>query len=445
MKLLTTSSLLSLVTISTKILHRGLLFPKKRLLLTYLVAMICILGTSGVSLYFFLIKNLNQQLDRELLTLVQAAAPSLNSIKMAGHQNLDREVPWRNLFSEQQYSLEWYDSEGQLLAREGNKFPDSPLFKNISPSQLNQEVLFKRLGKMQTVTISVYADNPDGENPILEGYIRASESTHDMEVILSQLRFGLGLGGTTAIILVGIGSIYLTQQAISPMKQGMSRIIKITSDVSHHLRTPLTRISIATEILLSKKDKIQPDEVKKLNIINGAVDQLKRLVEEVLFLVRIDITSHQKERISLKPLLQNVSEQFAPIAEAKGINFQTQLPNRVLVRGDSTRLTRLFKILIENAFNYTEPGGKVFFSMQLTPAAVVLSVQDTGMGIDITDLPFIFQGFWRSELAQAKYPEGFGLGLTIAYAIVQQHQGKIMVDSNKGIGTCIKIKLPLAN
>ncbi len=445
MKLLTTPPILSLITISTQIFKRGLLAPKKRLLLTYLIAMIGILGTSGISLYFFLIKNLNQQLDKELLTLVQAAAPSLDIIKLEGSKHLDREVPWRNLFSQQEYSLEWYDPEGNLLAREGNQFPDSPLFKTVKPSRFDQEFsVFQRLGKMQTVTISVYADNPDGIDPILEGYIRASESTYEIEAIIGKFRLGLSLGGFTAILLVGVGSIYFTQEALTPMVQGVNRIKRITSDVSHHLRTPLTRISIATEILLSKKDKIQPDEVKKLNIINTSADQLKRLVEEVLFLVRTDITSNPKERVSLKPLLQDMIEQFEMVAQTKGIDFRTQLSSRVFIIGDSVKLTRLFTNLLENAFQYTEEGGQVFFSMRLSQCNVVISIQDTGMGIETRDLPFIFQGFWRSEMAQNVYPEGFGLGLTIAYAIVQQHKGKIIVDSHGKAGTSIKVKLPLA-
>ncbi len=255
---------------------------------------------------------------------------------------------------------------------------------------------------------------------------------------------GLSLGGFTAILLVGVGSIYFTQEALTPMVQGVNRIKRITSDVSHHLRTPLTRISIATEILLSKKDKIQPDEVKKLNIINTSADQLKRLVEEVLFLVRTDITSNPKERVSLKPLLQDMIEQFEMVAQTKGIDFRTQLSSRVFIIGDSVKLTRLFTNLLENAFQYTEEGGQVFFSMRLSQCNVVISIQDTGMGIETRDLPFIFQGFWRSEMAQNVYPEGFGLGLTIAYAIVQQHKGKIIVDSHGKAGTSIKVKLPLA-
>ncbi len=445
MKFLTTPPIPSLITISSQLFSRGLLFPKKGFLLTYLIAMICILGTSGISLYFFLIKNLNQQLDRELLTLVQAAAPSLDSIKLEGHKNLDREVPWRNLFSQQEYSLEWYDSEGKLLAREGKNFPDAPLLATLKPSQVNQEFfMFQRLGQMQTVTISVYTDNPNQATPTLEGYIRASESTSEIEAILKKLRLGLGLGGASAIVLIGFGSIYLTQETLNPMKQGMNRIKKITCDVSHHLRTPLTRISIATEILLSKKDKIQPDEVKKLNIINTATDQLKKLVEEVLFLVRADIPSNVRERVSLNALFQDLMEQFEPLALAKGIDLRTQLSSRIFVKGDNVKLTRLFANLLENAVQYTESGGRVFFSMRLSQGKVIISVQDTGIGITSEDLPFIFQGFWRSELARSVYPEGFGLGLTTAYAIVQQHQGEITVDSHGKAGTSIKVKLPLA-
>ena len=444
MKLLIKPPLMSLITISTQIFSRGFLFPRKRLMLTYLVAMICILGTSGISLYLFLIKNLNQQLDRELLTLVEAAAPSLNTIKSEGLQSLDREVPWRNLFSEQEYSLEWYDSEGKLLAREGTQFPHMSLFKTISPAQLNKGFpVLQRLGHIQTATISVYANNPDEETPILEGYIRASESTQEIEVILDKLRVGLALGGTTALVLVSIGSVYLTQEALSPTQRGVQQISKITSDVSHHLRTPLTRISIATEILLSKKDKIQPEEVKKLNIINTAVEQIRRLVEELLFLVRADLPSKLRESVSLKPLLQPLSQQFESIAQARGINFQTELLSNVLVSGDSVRLTRLLTHLLENAFNYTDLGGSVFLSMKLSHGTVIISVRDTGMGIADGDLPFIFQGFWRGELAQNKQPEGFGLGLTIAYAIVQQHQGEIKVSSQIGVGSCFQVHLPL--
>ena len=272
----------------------------------------------------------------------------------------------------------------------------------------------------------MYADDPEAENPTLEGYIRASESTQKIEAIANQLRLGLGLGGAVTIILVSISSIYLTQEALSPMKKGVKQLKKLTNDVSHQVRTPLTRISIATEILLSQRDKIQPDQVRKLNIINAAVEQIKRRV-----------------RASSLVLVGNLSEQFEPIARDRRINFQIQLSDDVWVRGDSARLTRLFTSLLENAFNYTEPGGSVFFSMRLSQENVIISVRDTGVGIAVEHLPLIFQSFWRSDLAKIKYPEGLGLGLTIAQATVQQHRGAMTVSSQIGGGSYFQVRLPV--
>ncbi len=439
---------MSLLTISTQILRRGFPFPRRRLLLTYLIAMIAILGTSGISLYFFLIKSFNHQLNRELLTLLEAAAPTLDTIKNEGLQSLDKEVPWRNLFSEEEYSLEWYDPEGKLLAKEGSDFPLSSLFQTIDPKTLEEDIpIFQRHGRIETAIISVYANDSEEQNPTLKGYIRASESTHEIELIANKLRLGLGLGGTTSLVLVSISSIYLTKEALSPMKQGVYRLRRLTNDVSHQLRTPLTRISIATEMLLSQRDKIQPDQARKLNIINAAVDQLKQLVEELLFLIRTDITSNAQDvqfsRVSLKSVLQDLSEQFEEIALDREINFQTQLPVDVLVRGDSARLTRLFTNLLENAFNYANPGDSVFLSMKLSQGKVIVSVRDTGMGIATEHLPFIFQGFWRGETAQTQQPEGFGLGLAIADSITQQHHGKITVSSQIGVGSCFRVHLPV--
>ena len=96
---------MSLITISAQIISRGFPLQRRRLLLTYLVAMIAILGVSETSLYFFFLKSINQQLEQELLTLVEAAAPSLDTIKNEGFQSLDREVPWRNLFFKREYGM----------------------------------------------------------------------------------------------------------------------------------------------------------------------------------------------------------------------------------------------------------------------------------------------------------------------------------------------------
>ncbi|MDJ0590836.1 MAG: HAMP domain-containing sensor histidine kinase [Pleurocapsa sp. MO_226.B13] len=411
--------------------------------------MMTIFGISGISLYFFLIKSLNQQLNQELLTLVEAAAPSLSVVKSEGKQSLEREISWRHLFSKQQFSLEWYDSSGKLLAREGNISTPSPLFTNISPAELRPGTpVFYRQGRIQTATISVYTNDREQEKLVLEGYIRASESTREIEAILGQLRLGLELGGATALILASISSVYLTTETVKPMKRGVQRLRRITTDVSHQVRTPLTRISIATEILLSQTSKTQTSQAKKLNIINSATEQIKRLLEELLFLVRTDIAFSTKELnftyVPLMRILESLSEQFEPIARAKDINFQTQLSGNILIKADRDKLNRLLTNLLENAINYTDAGGSVFFSAKQSQNKVIITVEDTGIGISKEQLPLIFQDFWRSDAAKIKDPEGFGLGLVIADAIVQQHRGKITVNSKVGAGSRFQVHLPLS-
>ena len=438
-----------LITVSTQIIKRGLALPHKRIFLSYLIAMMTIFGSSGLFFYLFVMKSFHQQIDRELLTLVEAVAPSLHRIKNEGKQSLERDLTWHNLFTKQDYSLEWYDTSGKLLAREGKHFVKSPLFADVSPAELRtKQPILRRQGNIQTAIISIYTQDGDRSPVVLEGYIRASESNERVEVVLKQLRMGLELGAATTIVLVAASSVYLTQITVRPMKQGMQRLKRITANVSHQIRTPLTRINLATEILLTQTNKTQSSQIKKLNIINAATEQIKKLLEELLFLIRADLITNFRELdfayVPVNGIMSNIRAEFEPIAREKGIILQTYLSDRtLLLKGDRERLQRLLRILLDNAIAYTDPGGNIFFSVQQLSNKIAIVIQDTGMGISPVNLPSIFEDFWRSEAARLKHPNGFGLGMAIAAIIVQQHQGKIEVDSELGRGTTVRVYLPL--
>ena len=340
---------------------------RRRLLLAYLSAMAVIFGISAASLYVFFSRSLNQQLDNQLLTLVQAAVPSLDTIKTQGRQSLSRDLPWRNLFFRREQSLEWYSADGDVLAKEGTVFPRFPLVKNVSPSGFSQgSPVFQQADRVRSVTISVYAEELENKTLRLKGYIRASQSTEQLQVTLNQLRLGLGLGGITALILISLSGAYLTQQALKPMKQSFQRLQQFTADVSHELRNPLSRIGMATELMLSHREQMQSSDVKKLEMIDSATAQMKRLVEDLRFLSRTDATSTKALEgsiVSLDELLRALAEQFEPIAQLKGITFEKKLPSGLSVKGDSTQLSRLFSNLLENALKYTEAGGSVTLSL----------------------------------------------------------------------------------
>lgn len=441
---------MSLITISIQFLGRYFPYQRMRLLLSYLVTMVAIIGTLETSLYFFLIHSLNQQFDRELLTLVKVATPTLDKVKTQGRESLDKAIPWRTLFSHQDQSLEWFDSDGKLLAQEGNPLQHFPLSKNIKPLNTNLDSdfpVFQQKGGMRAVTIPVYAQTPENDEPKLEGYIRATESTDNLEITLRKLRLGLGLGGSTTLIFISLSSIYLTQEALKPLKQGFNRLKQIVAAISHQLRTPLTRITLATEILLTHQERMQASDARKITIINSAVEQLKRLVEDSLFLLRADAiyidTELRLSNIALNEILEPLRVKFESLAENKGISFQLNLPDNINVKGDAAQLNRLFTNLLENALNYTHPGGNISVSAKKTRDEVVISIEDTGMGIAFQSIPLIFQGFWRGEEAQNIQQDGLGLGLTIAQAIAHQHNGEITVRSQIGQGSCFQLHLPL--
>ena len=395
----------------------------------------------------FFSRSLNQQLDNQLLTLVQAAVPSLDTIKTQGHQSLSRDLPWRNLFFRREQSLEWYSADGDVLAKEGTVFPQFPLVKNVSPSGFSQgSPVFQQADRVRSVTISVYAEELENKTLRLKGYIRASQSTEQLQVTLNQLRLGLGLGGITALILISLSGAYLTQQALKPMKQSFQRLQQFTADVSHELRNPLSRIGMATELMLSHREQMQSSDVKKLEMIDSATAQMKRLVEDLRFLSRTDAASTKALEgsiVSLDELLRALAEQFEPQAQLKGITFQKKLPSGLSVKGDSTQLSRLFSNLLENALKYTEAGGSVTLSLDKSKQSAVICVKDTGIGIATEYLPFVFQRFWRSERARSQQQEGLGLGLAISQAIARRHGGEITLSSQLEVGSCFQVHLPL--
>ena len=437
---------MSLITISTQFIRQAFPYIRKRLLLAYLIIMTIILATAETSLYFFLIHVLHQQLDHELLTLVEVATPSLTTIETRGIDSLERNLSWRNFFSQEQQSLEWYDADGKLLAREGNLAAYLPLSLNEVKEQ-EDAPLFQQDTNIRAVTISVYESDIDDTDTILKGYVRASESTASMQSTFNKLRLGLGLGGSTALFLVSISSIYLTQQAVKPIQQVFFHLGQFTSDISHQLRTPLTRISMATEILLTHKEEIQPSDARKITIINSATEQMKRLIEDMLFLLRNEsfpnYSKLEKKKISLNQLLQEVIEEFEPAFQTQGIEFQAQLVNRTLIKGDTAHLHRLFANILDNSLSYTNPGDKVHLYVEKYRRKIVVCIQDTGVGIAAEDIPHIFQYFWRAEVAKQKLRDRFGLGLTIAQAVAKQHGGDIFVTSKVGSGSLFKVVLPI--
>lgn len=421
-----------------------------RLLLVYLIGMTAIVGISATAVYAFFYHSRSQQLNKQLLTLVQAAAPSLETVKAKGHSSLDQDLAWRSLFSDREQGLAWFNAKGKLLDREGSHFPKIPLARNSLPSSLSEiSPIFQYQDQIYSVTIALYTREANGTTLRLAGYLRASQSNERFEANLNQLRLGLGIGGIIALLLTSMSSLYLAQQAVKPMRRNFQRLAQFAADASHELRNPLLRISIATEMMLSHPEQLKPADAKKLKMILNATEQMKRLIDDVLFLARtnaaqVPLSEQGGDIVRLDKVLQVLVERFEPQAQVKGIDFQVQIPTSLSVKGNANQLERLFSNILENAIKYTSTDGKVMLSTRTTRQSVIVLIEDTGIGIPSEYLPFIFHRFWRTEEAQSHDQNGFGVGLAIAQTIAKQHGGKITVDSQLGVGSCFQVHLPFS-
>ncbi len=415
---------------------------RSRLLISQLTVMAAILAMFGTGVYAFFSRSLYQQLDKKLLTLAQSATPVLATVKTSGDRYLDsvNEVPWRDIFNRDRQSLEWFSANGRVVARRGTL--------ELLPSlQVGARTLLQstEMGHVRTYTVSVFRDNPGSGEPILEGYVRASQSVEDIETVQRQLLWGLGMGGAIALVGVSIGGLWLTRKSVEPIETSFEQLKRFTADASHELRSPLTAIKTSVDVMRNHPERIHPKDAKKLAAIASATHQMSQLAEDLLFLTRADAPSLPKpqaqQSVSLNELLYELVELLEPSAHAKAISLMCQSSTLVSVMGDRMQLHRLFSNLIQNAIQYTPDQGKVSICISRANRYAVVRVEDTGIGIEPEQLPFVFDRFWRADRARSRRQGGTGLGLAIAQAIAQRYGGKITVHSEPGQGSRFQVRL----
>lgn len=232
-------------------------------------------------------------------------------------------------------------------------------------------------------------------------------------------------------------------QMLDRLEQGFYSQQEFVAAASHDLRTPLTVIKSYTN-LLSRWGKDDPAIVEEsVQAMAKAAGTMERLVNDLLLLARIQA----KPPLIAKPLLLGeLAEETVREAKAVSghISVKLGLIKQAVVDADEYYLRRALWVLLDNAIKYNHPGGEVEVNVTVNKekGEAILSVIDTGPGIDEKDLTKIFDRFYRGDPSRSQ-GKGFGLGLALAKGIVETHGGKITVDSHPGQGSRFNIVLPL--
>ena len=220
---------------------------------------------------------------------------------------------------------------------------------------------------------------------------------------------------------------------------------ELISNVSHDLRTPVASIQGYAETLLLKKENIGKEEQSKyLEIIYKSCGRLKKLVEELFELSKLQANQVKPntEPFSIAELVYDISNKYRMISQKKGISFNTVIAKSVpLVEADLSMIDRVLQNLIDNAVKFCKEGDAINIEIDTKdPGTVEVKVIDSGQGIKQDDLPNVFQRYYKGRTDQ----QSTGLGLAIVKKIIELHQSQVQVFSQYGKGTTFVFDLPVA-
>ena len=417
----------------------------------------------GIVLYLFMARHLESMVEDAVGNRASHLAAAVSVANTGGLLGDTVRVPPLDDFEAPEVYVQVLDAEGTIVARSSN---------------------------LQDRVLPVPDAIPVGEEStvLLDGValrrVQVAASYDQRDMVLDRLGWVLVLGGLGSMGFVVILSSTLAGRALRPvidmtetaraiaLSRGFDRRLnagdpgdelghlaqtfnemlasleeaysaqqRFTADASHELRAPLTAIRGNLDLLDRVKEMPETEQRESLARVRHEVERLSRLVNDLLALARADAGQQLRiEPVELDALLVDVHRQV--LATAGGVTVSIDHIEPVVVQGDPDRLKELLLNIADNALRYTPAGGSMTLRLDLEPPWVIVSVADTGIGIDSDDLPHVFDRFWRADQARSRDSGGTGLGLAIARWIVDRHGGEIAVASRPGEGTTVSIRLP---
>lgn len=308
-------------------------------------------------------------------------------------------------------------------------------FESLSMRDVQPQITDERFREM----IAPLRDGKVGSLTYQTSYKPKNGEEIPVEVLLQYIRPG-GTPTTGRFILVArdIRERVRAEQALRRANEAKDAFI---AAASHELRTPLAAAKAQAQLALRRlKDELDSAPAKSLKTITGQIDRMAKLVEDLLDVSRVQIgrLSLEVGTYDLCVVIREAVERVAALSEQH--NIVLNLPDKVELEGDRSRIDQVVTNLLSNAIRYSPRGGDVVVTVEAQGSGAHLSVRDHGIGIPPEKQALIFERFGRAH--GSKYG-GLGLGLTIAQGIVEQHGGEIWVESTgAGDGTTFHVRLP---
>ena len=316
-------------------------------------------------------------------------------------------------------------------------------------------------GRVALAQATTHEGRPDGEPFAIAGF--AGALAHEAVVVpMVQERHSIGVlvvfdraEGFTADHVEFL-RMYATQAAVqvrnSQLFEHTKVLDRLKSDfvavVSHEIRTPLTSVKGALELLSDNRYFKNTDQQGKLLAIAHAnAERLLLLINDILDFSKLESASlpMMMERQRLEPVVQQAAQNLRMLLEERRIKLDLVLPDDLPdALLDAHRITQVVTNLLSNAIKFSPPGGEVLIEASANGEVLRLSIRDRGDGIHAKDLPKLFRKFQQIDSGSTRKVGGTGLGLVISKGIIEQHSGRIGVDSTPGEGSTFWFTLPIA-
>ncbi|MDD6187381.1 MAG: HAMP domain-containing sensor histidine kinase [Oscillospiraceae bacterium] len=253
------------------------------------------------------------------------------------------------------------------------------------------------------------------------------DNTVTQESMTTLFRYTL-VFGSIALVVMFLLSRYLAKRIVDPLERSYLKQKQFVSDAGHELKTPVSVVNTNAEIL-----QREIGENRWLANIQYENERMGKLVTQLLELARTEDVKPQMEHLDFSRLVAGGVLPFESVAFENGLMINTQIADGVSVMGNSTQLSQLVSILVDNAIRHGQGGKEILVSLTQNRSTAILSVINAGEAIPPEKTEQLFERFYRTDEARTEKDNHYGLGLAITKAIVEAHKGKIEVHCHNGL------------
>lgn len=248
-----------------------------------------------------------------------------------------------------------------------------------------------------------------------------------------------------SIAIILVASFGLSRLTLKPIVETLKKQNQFVQDASHELRTPLTIIKAKQEKLLENPQTKIIDNVEDISITLQETSRLTKLISELMELAKNDSEKMQLNRsnFDVDKEIESMIKLYSDVAETQNKTILTKLNFNEEINIDLNKFKELLVILLDNSIKYTKEKDSIEVITYKKDNKFVLEIADTGIGISKDAIDKVFTRFYREEKSRNRAQGGMGLGLSIAYNIVNLHKGTIKFDKERTVGAKVIVKLPI--